>query len=222
LARTHAWAERCRAAQQRKDQAMFGIVQGGVFADLRQQSARFLVGLGFHGYAIGGLSVGESKEQMHSMLEVTVPLLPPQKPRYLMGVGAPEDLLEGVARGVDLFDCVLPTRLARNASLFTQKGRLNIRNAQFARDPAPVERDCTCYTCRNFSRAYLRHLFKAGEILGARLATIHNIHFLLELMRRIRTAVAHGTFEAFRSAFMAEYRIIPHEIRATNRKKRQG
>jgi queuine tRNA-ribosyltransferase len=222
LTRTHAWAERCRAAQKRKDQAMFGIVQGGVFADLRQQSARFLVGLGFHGYAIGGLSVGESKEQMHSMLEVTVPLLPPQKPRYLMGVGAPEDLLEGVARGVDLFDCVLPTRLARNASLFTQKGRLNIRNAQFARDPAPVERDCTCYTCRNFSRAYLRHLFKAGEILGARLATIHNIHFLLELMRRIRTAVAHGTFEAFRSAFMAEYRIIPHEIRATNRKKRQG
>ncbi len=222
LTRTHAWARRCRTAQKRSDQAMFGIVQGGVYADLRRQSAEFLVGLDFPGYAIGGLSVGEPKEQMHAMLEETVPVLPPDKPRYLMGVGAPEDLLEGVARGIDLFDCVLPTRLARNASLFTQKGRLNIRNAQFTRDPAPVERDCTCYTCRRFTRAYLRHLFKSGEILGARLATIHNVHFLLELMRTIRVAIAEGRFEAFREAFLAEYPVIPHEIRSANRRRRRG
>jgi queuine tRNA-ribosyltransferase len=222
LARTHAWAERCRAAQRRSDQALFGIVQGGVFADLRQQSAKFLDSLDFPGYAIGGLSVGEPKVQMHSMLEATIPLLPSGKPRYLMGVGAPEDLLEGVARGVDLFDCVLPTRLARNASLFTQNGRLNIRNARFVADPAPVEQDCECYTCRHFTRAYLRHLFKSGEILGARLATIHNVHFLLELMREIRRAIAEGKLEAFREAFLAQYPIIPHEIRSANRRKRQA
>ena len=221
MARTHAWAERCRAAQRRGDQALFGIVQGGVFADLRRQSAEFLVGLDLPGYAIGGLSVGEPKEQMYSMLEITIPLLPADKPRYLMGVGAPEDLLEGVARGVDLFDCVLPTRLARNASLFTRKGRLNIRNARFGRDPAPIEEGCGCYTCRHFTRAYLRHLFKSGEILGARLATIHNVHFLLQLMREIRAAIADNGFEAFREAFLADYPIIPHEIRAANRKEAQ-
>ena len=203
LARTHAWAARCRAAQTRDDQALFGIVQGGVFADLRRQSARFLVGLDFPGYAIGGLSVGESKEQMYAMLDVTTPLLPADKPRYLMGVGAPEDLLEGVARGVDLFDCVLPTRLARNAALLTRRGRLNIRNARFERDPAPIEEGCGCYTCRHFSRAYLRHLFKAGEILAARLATIHNVHFLLQLMRDIRAAIAADRFPAFKAEFLA-------------------
>jgi queuine tRNA-ribosyltransferase len=222
LVRTHSWAERCRAAQKRSDQAMFAIVQGGVYADLRRQSAQFLVELDFPGYAIGGLSVGEPKNQMHSMLEATVPLLPSSKPRYLMGVGAPEDLLEGVARGIDLFDCVLPTRLARNASLFTRKGRLNIRNARFVRDPAPIEQDCTCYTCRHFTRAYLRHLFKSGEILGARLATIHNVHFLLELMHATREALAEGGFAAFRDAFLAEYPIIPHEIRAANRRRRRA
>ena len=203
LARTHAWAARCRAAQTRDDQALFGIVQGGVFADLRRQSAEFLVGLDFPGYAIGGLSVGESKEQMYAMLDVTTPLLPAGKPRYLMGVGAPEDLLEGVARGVDLFDCVLPTRLARNAALLTRRGRLNIRNARFERDPAPIEEGCGCYTCRHFSRAYLRHLFKAGEILAARLATIHNVHFLLQLMRDIRAAIAADRFSAFKAEFLA-------------------
>ncbi|HFD39797.1 MAG TPA: tRNA guanosine(34) transglycosylase Tgt, partial [Anaerolineae bacterium] len=203
LARTHAWAARCRAAQTRDDQALFGIVQGGVFADLRRQSARFLVDLDFPGYAIGGLSVGESKGQMYAMLDVTTPLLPADKPRYLMGVGAPEDLLEGVARGVDLFDCVLPTRLARNAALLTRRGRLNIRNARFERDPAPIEEGCGCYTCRHFSRAYLRHLFKAGEILAARLATIHNVHFLLQLMRDIRAAIAADRFPAFKAEFLA-------------------
>jgi queuine tRNA-ribosyltransferase len=220
LARTHAWAARCKAAQRRTDQALFGIVQGGIFADLRRQSAEFLVGLDFPGYAIGGLSVGETKAQMYAMLEVVTPLLPGDKPRYLMGVGAPEDLLEGVARGVDLFDCVLPTRLARNAALFTRQGRINIRNAGFAHDPAPVEEGCGCYTCRHFSRAYLRHLFKAGEILAARLATIHNVHFLLQLAREMRAAIAVGRFGAFKEAFLAGYPIIPHEVRAANRERR--
>ena len=222
LARTHAWAARCRMAQRRDDQALFGIVQGGIFSDLRQQSAEFLVSLGFPGYAIGGLSVGESKPDMYGMLDVTVPLLPAGKPRYLMGVGAPEDLLEAVARGVDLFDCVLPTRLARNAALFTRQGRINIRNAQFERDPAPIEAGCGCYTCQHFSRAYLRHLFKAKEILAARLATIHNVHFLLALMRDVRQAILEGIFGTFKAGFLSAYPIIPHDVRAANRERRKS
>jgi queuine tRNA-ribosyltransferase len=222
LARTHAWAERCRAAQTRDDQALFGIVQGGIFPDLRQDSARFLADLYLPGYAIGGLSVGESKEQMYAMLDITTPLLPADKPRYLMGVGAPEDLLEAVDRGVDLFDCVLPTRLARNAALFSRQGRLNMRNARFERDPAPVEAGCTCYTCQTFSRAYVRHLFKAGEMLGARLATIHNVHFLLQLMRDVRAAIAEDRFLAFKQEFLAGYPIIPHQARAASREKRKS
>jgi queuine tRNA-ribosyltransferase len=222
LARTHAWAARCRKAQRRGDQALFGIVQGGIFADLRRQSAEFLVDLDFPGYAIGGLSVGERKADMYAMLDVTVPLLPAGKPRYLMGVGAPEDLLEAVARGVDFFDCVLPTRLARNAALFTRQGRLNIRNAQFERDPAPIEAGCGCYTCQHFSRAYLRHLFKAKEILAARLATIHNVHFLLALMRDMRQAIGASSFDAFKAEFLSAYPIIPHDIRAANRERRKS
>jgi queuine tRNA-ribosyltransferase len=221
LARTHAWAERCLRAQVRVDQALFGIVQGGIFPRLRQESALFLAGLDFAGYAIGGLSVGETKEQMRAMLDITVPLLPPDKPRYLMGVGSPEDLLEGVARGIDLFDCVLPTRLARNAALFTREGRLNIRNAAFQRDAGPIEEDCACSTCQRFSRAYLRHLFKAGELLAYRLATIHNLHFLLQLMREIQVAVAKDCFPAFKDQFLAGYQIIPHEVRTANRRRRQ-
>ncbi len=208
LLRTHAWAARCRAAHTRPDQALFGIVQGGIFPDLRQESARFLVHLGFPGYAIGGLSVGESKAEMYAALDVTLPVLPGDKPRYLMGVGAPEDVLEGVARGVDLFDCVLPTRLARNAALLTRQGRLNMRNAKFERDGSPIEAGCTCYTCREFSRAYVRHLFKAEEILASRLATIHNVHFMLELMRDIRAAIAADTFAAFKDEFLASYPIM--------------
>lgn len=208
LARTHAWAERCRAAHSRPDQALFGIVQGGIFSDLRQQSARFLVGLDFPGYAIGGLSVGETKAEMYATLEATLPYLPADKPRYLMGVGAPEDVLEGVARGVDLFDCVLPTRLARNAALLTRQGRINMRNARFERDASPVEAGCACYTCRHFSRAYLRHLFKAEEILASRLATIHNVHFMLELMRDVRAAIASGSLAAFKDEFLAGYPIM--------------
>jgi queuine tRNA-ribosyltransferase len=221
LVRTHAWAKRCRAAQTRADQALFGIVQGGVFPALRRQSAEFLTGLDFPGYAIGGLSVGETKEQMYATLDITTALLPAGKPRYLMGVGAPEDLLEGVARGIDLFDCVLPTRLARNAALFTRRGRLNMRNARYERDPAPVEEACTCYTCRHFSRAYLRHLFKAEELLAYRLATIHNVHFLLQLMRDIRAAIPNGGFDAFRAGFLAGYPVIPHGARAANRERRK-
>ncbi|HSJ56871.1 MAG TPA: tRNA guanosine(34) transglycosylase Tgt [Anaerolineae bacterium] len=205
MARTHAWAVRCQAAHTRADQALFGIVQGGIFPDLRRQSAEFLVGLDLPGYAIGGLSVGESKEQMYATLDVTAPLLPTAKPRYLMGVGAPEDLVEGVARGIDFFDCVLPTRLARNAAVFTRRGRLNMRNAQYERDPAPIEAGCGCYACQHFSRAYVRHLFKAQEILAARLATIHNVYFLLQLMRDIRAAIAQGEFLVFRDEFFAEY-----------------
>ena len=220
LARTHAWAERCLRAQRRSDQALFGIVQGGIFPDLRRQSAEFLTGLDFPGYAIGGLSVGETKEDMAAMLDITTPLLPEDKPRYLMGVGAPEDLVAGVARGVDMFDCVLPTRLARNGALFTRTGRINMRNARFARDRAPVEAGCQCYTCRNFSRAYLRHLFKAGELLASRLATIHNVHFLLDLMRDIREAIANHSFQAFSEEFLRRYPVIPHDVRAANQAKR--
>jgi queuine tRNA-ribosyltransferase len=222
LARTHAWAARSRAAQTRSDQALFGIVQGGVFPDLRQRSVEYLVGLDFPGYAIGGLSVGESKAEMLEILDITISLLPAGKPRYLMGVGAPEDLLEGVARGVDFFDCVLPTRLARNAALFTRKGRLNIRNAKWARDGEPIEEGCTCYTCRHFSRAYLRHLFRAGELLAYRLATIHNVHFLLQLMADVRTSIAAGGFAAFKEAFLDGYPIIPDQIRAGNRARRHS
>ena len=206
LARTHAWARRCQAAQNRSDQALFGIVQGGVFADLRQDSARFLTELDLPGYAIGGLSVGETKQEMYSILETTVPLLPPGKPRYLMGVGAPEDLIAGAARGNDLFDCELPTRLALNAALFTRLGRINIRNAQFASDPAPLEAGCTCYTCRHFSRAYVSHLFKAEELLAYRLASIHNVHFLQRLMLDVRTAIAEERFPAFMAGFLSCHR----------------
>ncbi len=201
LVRTHAWAQRCRTAKSRSDQALFGIVQGGIYPDLRRESARVLGELDFPGYAIGGLSVGESKSQMFEALDATVPLLPPARPRYLMGVGAPEDLVQGVARGIDLFDCVLPTRLARNAALFTHQGRINLRNARFERDPQPPEIGCECYTCRHFSLAYLRHLFKAEELLAYRLATIHNVHFLLQLMRDIRTSLAEGRFADFRHQF---------------------
>jgi len=218
IRRTHLWAERCLRAHSRTDQALFGIVQGGIFEDLRAESARVLAGMGFPGYAIGGLSVGESKEDMHRILEHTVPLLPADKPRYLMGVGSPEDLLECTARGIDLFDCVLPTRLARNGAVFTPEGRLNLRNAAHSEDPRPIQEGCPCYTCRNFSRAYLRHLTMSGEILGLRLNTIHNIHFLLTLMSDIRQAVLEGGFAAFKEAFLSRYRVADPKAREDNRR----
>jgi len=213
LERTHRWAERCLAAKTREDQALFGIVQGGVFADLRAQSAEFLTSLDFPGYGIGGLSVGETKAEMHAMLEVLHPLLPVHKPRYLMGVGSPEDLFEGVARGVDQFDCVLPTRIARNGAVLTRRGRLNLRNARFADAPGPIEEDCTCYTCRTFSRAYLRHLVIAKEITGLRLATLHNLHFMLETMRRIRQSILDGDFADYKMEFLASYQAVPESAR---------
>lgn len=201
MRRTHAWAERCKAVHSRRDQALFGIVQGGIFPDLREQSVHYLTKLDFPGYAIGGLSVGETKAQMLDTLIVTAPLLPADKPRYLMGVGTPEDLVEGVARGVDIFDCVLPTRVARNGQALLRTGKANLRNARFAEDPAPLDATCACYTCQNFSRAYLRHLIIAGEILGATLLTIHNLHTMLTIMREIREAILSGRFADYREAF---------------------
>ncbi len=201
IGRTHAWAERCKAAKSRPDQALFGIVQGAVFPDLREQSARFLTDLGFDGYAIGGLSVGESKEEMHAMLEVVDPLLPADQPRYLMGVGTPEDLVECVARGVDMFDCVLPTRMARSGTALTRTGRLNLRNARFTDDPGPIEPGCTCYACTHFSRAYVRHLVQAKEILAHQLLSLHNLHLMLTIAREIREAILEGRFQAYREAF---------------------
>jgi queuine tRNA-ribosyltransferase len=205
LDRTHAWAARCLAAKTRSDQALFGIVQGGIFPDLREESVRYLMSLGFPGYAIGGLAVGETKEQMHAMLEVVNDILPSDKPRYLMGVGSPEDLVNGVRRGVDLFDCVLPTRLARNGAALTRTGRMNMKNAPYARDPRPVEEGCACYCCANFTRAYVRHLVVAEEILAAILLTMHNLHLLLSLMREMRAAILDGTFEAYADSFIANY-----------------
>jgi len=201
LARTHAWATRCKAAKGRDDQALFGIVQGGVFADLRERSARFLVGLDFDGYAIGGLSVGESKEQMHAVLELLDGLLPVGRPRYLMGVGTPQDLVECVARGIDMFDCVLPTRMARNGGALTRAGRMNLRNARFADDPRPLEHGCDCYACSHFSRAYLRHLTTTNEILGHNLLTVHNLHLMLTIAREVREAVLEGRFGEYRETF---------------------
>lgn len=213
LARTHRWAERCRAAHNRPDQALYGIVQGGVFTDLRLQSAEFLSALDFPGYGIGGLSVGETKEEMHRVLDVLHPVLPRHKPRYLMGVGSPEDLFECVARGVDQFDCVLPTRIARNGAVFTHRGRVNLRNARFAADKNPIEAGCQCYTCRTFSLAYLRHLLIAGEILALRLTTLHNLHFMLQTMRRIRQSILDGVFNDYKNEFLARYRPVPEERR---------
>jgi queuine tRNA-ribosyltransferase len=197
MARTHAWAERCLEAKTRPDQALFGIVQGGIFPDLREDSAKFIASLGFPGHAIGGLSVGETKAEMNSTLEVVNAILPEDKPRYLMGVGTPEDLLNGVMRGVDIFDSVLPTRLARHNAAMTRSRRLNLVNAGFARDQRPIDETCTCYTCRFFSRAYLRHLIIAREMLSATLLSIHNLHTLIHLAQEMRQAILDGRFAAY-------------------------
>lgn len=195
MQRTHAWAQRCAAAQRRGDQALFGIVQGGVFPDLRAESAEFIARLGLPGNAIGGLSVGESKEDMHAMLDLVEPILPADKPRYLMGVGTPEDLVECIQRGVDIFDCVLPTRLGRNSAAFLRAGgRLSIKNAEFARDQNPIDAGCGCYTCRTFTRAYLRHLTQAREMLAGTLLSIHNLWTLIHLAQDLRAAVLDGSF----------------------------
>ncbi len=195
--RTHRWAERCLRAKTRPDQALFGIVQGGIFKDLRQHSAEVISQMGFPGHAIGGLSVGESKTDMYASIEVVNAILPEDKPRYLMGVGTVEDLIEGVRRGVDMFDCVLPTRLARHHAAMTMHGRLNLMNACFAEDPLPIDPTCACYTCQNFSRSYLRHLIRAKEILASTLLSIHNLHTLVNLAQDMHAAILNGTFENF-------------------------
>ncbi len=206
MERTTRWAERCLNAHERKDdQALFGIVQGGMFQDLREQSARDLVQMDFPGYAIGGLSVGEPFPLMYEVLDYTVPLLPDNKPRYLMGVGSPDALIEGALRGIDMFDCVLPTRIARNGTCMTSQGRLVVRNAKFARDFTPLDPNCDCYTCKNYTRAYIRHLIKAEETFGIRLTTHHNLHFLIKLMEKVRQAIREDRLGDFRDQFFAQY-----------------
>ncbi len=205
LQRTHTWAERCLQAKTRTDQALFGIIQGGVYPELRQRSCEFLSSLDFPGYAIGGLSVGETKAETLSTLELVDTCLPEGKPRYLMGVGSPEDLVSGVQRGVDIFDCVLPTRLARHHVAITRTGRMNIANAKFAADGSPIDQGCSCYACRYYSRAYLRHLVLAKEMVGATLLTIHNLGTLVSLMSDIRTAIMQGAFEKFANNFLESW-----------------
>ena len=205
MERTHRWAERCKAHHTREDQALFGIVQGAFYKDLRIESAKRLTDMDFIGYGIGGLSVGEPKPIMYEMLEEMMPYMPTHKPRYLMGVGTPDCLLEGVLRGIDMFDCVLATRIARNGTALTSSGRLVVRNAQYAHDFGPLDPECDCYACTHYSRAYIRHLIKAGEITGGRLISIHNLRFLIHLMEQIREAIAQDRFLDFRKSFYEKY-----------------
>jgi queuine tRNA-ribosyltransferase len=205
MQRTHLWAERSLKAKSRWDQALFGIVQGGIFPDLRTQSAQFISSLGFPGNAVGGLSVGESKADMHAMIELVNQILPTDKPRYLMGVGSPEDLINSIARGIDIFDCVLPTRLARHQAAFTSAGRINLLNTINSHSKDPIESNCSCYTCTNFTRAYLRHLIVVKEMLAATLISIHNIYFLLDLVRQARKAIIAGDFPAFSQSFLSHW-----------------
>ena len=211
MERTHRWAQSCFDAHQSSatgapsGQALFGIVQGGTFSELRDESARAISAIPFHGYAVGGLAVGENKEDMYRFTGQVAEVLPEDKPRYLMGVGSPEDLVEGVARGIDMFDCALPTRVARNGNLFTPEGRVDITKARYAEQQGPLDETCDCYTCRNYSAAYLRHLFRAKELLGLRLASIHNLRFVLALMERIRASILEKRFDAFRRDFLDRY-----------------
>jgi len=199
VGRTIRWAERCKEAHTRRDQALFGIVQGGDHADLRGECAEALIALDFDGYALGGVSVGEGREQVREALRVTTHRLPADRPRYLMGIGRPQDLLDGIATGIDLFDCVLPTRNGRNATCMSDQGPVKLRNAAHRLDPRPIEEGCACPACRKFSRSYIRHLFVAGEMLGPILASMHNLAYLHRLMRRVRDAIDTGRFAAFRS-----------------------
>lgn len=205
--RTSLWAARCKASHTRSDQALFGIIQGNIFADLRERSTRAITEMDFPGYALGGLSVGEPKPQMYAMLDAADRWLPQDKPRYLMGVGAPEDLLEAVKCGIDMFDCVLPTRLARHGTAFTREGKIVVRNAPYARDFTPIDPACDCYVCRNYTRAYIRHLIKAGEILAHRLLSFHNVFFLLKLMKDIRDAIKFDEFGRYYTNFLKNYRV---------------
>ncbi len=205
IERTTRWAIRCKESHSRQGQEVFGIIQGGVYPELREKSAKDIVDIGFSGYAVGGLSVGEPKKEMYETLDHTVPFIPKDSPRYLMGVGSPDCLVEGVARGIDMFDCVLPTRIARNGTVMTKTVRLVVRNALYSEDFRPIEDGCPCYTCRNYSRAYIRHLIKAKEILGARLTTIHNLHFLSSLMGNMRKAIIEDRFIQFKEEFFQTF-----------------
>jgi queuine tRNA-ribosyltransferase len=206
LNRTIRWAGRCKETHKNTDnQSLFGIIQGGMFRDLREKSVKEMLEIDFPGYSIGGLSIGEPKPIMYDVLDWTVHLLPENKPRYLMGVGSPDCIFEGVQRGIDMFDCVLPTRIARNGTVFTSSGKLVVRNAQYAEDFRPLDEECECYACKNYSRSYIRHLFKAGEILGARLTTIHNLHFLIKLMERIRLAIKDDNLLKLKDEFYSKY-----------------
>lgn len=214
MERTTRWAKRCRDAHTNRDtQALFGIVQGGMFNDLRQKSAKDLIEIGFDGYAVGGLSVGESIEVMLPVLEETTKYLPKDKARYLMGVGSPDYLIEAVLRGIDMCDCVLPTRMARNGTALTSHGRVIIKNKKYELDFSPLDSECDCYTCKNYTRAYIRHLNKCGEILGARLMTIHNLRFLVHLMEQVRTAIKEDRLLEFRREFYNKYgyKILPED-----------
>lgn len=217
--RTHRWAQRCLESKKRRDQSLYGIVQGSVFTELRRHSAKALASLGFDGYGLGGLSLGEPKEVTNAMVEEAVALLPEDKPRYLMGVGSPEGLFEGVSRGIDIFDSALPTRIARNGGLFTHTGRKIIRNACFREWDVPIDDECDCYTCRNFSAAYLHHLFKCEELLAYRLATIHNLRFVIRLMEEIRRNIISGGFSSFKGSFLADYEPTDEEARFAQKQK---
>ncbi len=217
--RTHLWAERCLKAKKRSDQELYAIVQGGVFPELRRRSVAYLKSLDFPGYAIGGLSLGEPKKVTLSIVEETVKMLPEARTRYLMGVGSPEDIVEGVARGCDIFDCALPTRVARNGAFFARDGRHNIRNAVYRRIEEPMVDGCNCYTCRHFSAAYVHHLFACEELLGYRLMTIHNLSFMNNLVSEIRASILNGGFKSFREGFLAEYRPTDEQVRLNQKQK---
>ena len=209
MERTHRWARRCLAAEAAPGQLRFGIVQGGFDEDLRRESANVLGRLPFDGFGVGGLSLGEPKALTYRLLSLQTAILPRERPRYLMGVGTPADLVEAIARGVDMFDCVIPTRIARNGSILTRGGRINLRNRQFIEDPGPLDEACDCYTCRRFSRAYLRHLFMAGEILGHRLASIHNLRLLVRLVAQIREAIGTGGLEPAVTSLREQWALAP-------------
>jgi queuine tRNA-ribosyltransferase len=219
---TSAWARRCHNAHTRTGQHLFGIIQGGIYPELRTISAGQITELGFAGYAIGGLSLGESKSSMWEMVAHTVNFMPVEKPRYLMGVGSPEDIVQGVALGIDIFDSALPTRVARNGALYTRSGRINIKRSKYCDDFGPVDDSCNCFTCKNFTAAYLHHLFKCEELLAYRLATIHNLFFMKSLVSEIRVSMSTGGFEAFKERFLASYRTTNEEIRIEQKSKSVG
>ncbi len=204
---TLKWAERCKAYHKKDDQFLFGIIQGGIFEDLREKSIKELIKLDFHGYSIGGVSIGEGKDLIYKITKFCTEQMPENKPRYLMGVGTPEDIWETVEMGVDMFDCVFPTRIARNGTVYTKYGLLKIRNGDFKEDLRPIDENCDCYTCKNFTRAYIRHLFNVHEILGMRLTTLHNIYFMIRLMNNIRNAVLNNNYEKEKEEFFKNYKI---------------